>query len=49
MAAYKDRVYGRRVIVRSFYGSLQGQGLCSKGNCKEFVWQVTWTEFMVHG
>jgi len=25
MAAYRDRVYGARVIVKSLYGSLQGQ------------------------
>jgi len=47
MAAYTEMVYGARVIVTSFYGSLQVQGLWCKGNCNEFVQQLTGTEFMV--
>ena len=31
MAAYRDRVYGERVIVTSLYGSLQGQSLWCMG------------------
>jgi len=49
MAAYRDRIYGARVIVTNLYGSLQGQSLSFKGNCNEFVWQLTGTEFMVQG
>jgi len=49
MAAYRDRDYGARVIVTSLYGSLQVKGLWYKGNCNEFVWQVTGTGFMVKG
>jgi len=47
MAAYRDGVYGAGVIVTSLYGSLQGQSLWCKGNCNEFVLQLTGTEFMV--
>ena len=49
MAAYSARVYGARVIVTNLYGTLQGQSLWCKGNCNEFVWQLTGTEFMVQG
>jgi len=49
MAAYRDRVYGARVIVTSLYGSLQGQGLWSKGKCNESVRQLTGIGFMVQG
>ena len=49
MAAYRDRVYGAAIIVTSFNGSLQCQSLWCKGNCNEFVWQLTVTEFMVQG
>ena len=49
MAAYSASVYGASVIVTSLYGSVQGQSLCCKGNCNEFVWQLTGTEFMVKG
>jgi len=31
------------------YGSLQGQSLWCKGNCKEFVWQLTGTEAVFVG
>jgi len=43
MAAYRDRVYGARVIVTSLYGSLEGHSLWCKVNCNEFVWQLTGT------
>ena len=46
MAAYRDRVYGARVIVRGFYGNLLGQGSWCKGNCKESVWQLTESELV---
>ena len=49
MAAYRDRVYDARAIVTSLYGSLEGQSLWCKGNCNEFVWQLTGTEFMMQG
>ena len=49
MACYTDSVYGASVIVTSLYGSLQGQGLWCKGNCNQFVWQLTGTQFMVQG
>jgi len=44
---FTGRVYGSVVIVTSLYGSLQEQSLCCNGNCNEFVWQLTRTEFMV--
>ena len=47
MAAYSARVYGARVIVTGLYGSLQGQSLWCKGNCNEFVWQLTGTVYGV--
>ena len=49
MSADRNRVYVARVIVTSLYCSLQGQGLWCKGNCNEFVWQLTGTEFMLQG
>ena len=49
VAAYTDRVYGARVIVTSLYGSIHGQSLWCNGNCNEFVWQLTRTEFMLQG
>jgi len=46
MAAYRYRVYRTRVIVMCLHGSLQGQSLWCKGNCKEFygslLGQVLW-------
>ena len=49
MTAYRDRVYSEKVTIMSLYGSLRGQGLWCEGNCKEFVWQLTFTGFMVKG
>ena len=49
MAAYRDRVYGARVIVTSLCGKLQGQSLWCKGNCNEIVCQLTGTDYMVQG
>jgi len=49
MAADRVRVYDARVIVTSMCGSLQGQSLWCKGYCKGFLWQLTWTGFMVQG
>ena len=44
MAGNTDCVYGASVIVTSLCASLQGQGLWCKGNCNEFVWQLTGTQ-----
>ena len=49
MATYSASVYGTSVIVTSLCCSLQGQSLRCKGNCNEFVWQYTGTEYMVQG
>ena len=48
-AAYRHRVNGARVNVTSLCGSLQGQSLWCKGNCNEFVCQLTGTDSMLQG
>ena len=49
MTAYRDGLYSARVIVTSLCGSLQGQSLWCKGNCNEFVCQLTGTDSMLQG
>ena len=47
MASYMHSIYGAMVNVTSLYGGLHGQGLRCKGDCNEFLWQLTESEFMV--
>ena len=47
MAAYRDRLYGARAILTSLYGSVQGQSIWCRDNCKMFVWHLIGTQYMV--